>query len=71
MSNTEARESEDIDFSGGVRGRFFHADAVLVPPVHLEPDVLTALQKRAQESGISLDVLVNQMLREELRLPVE
>ena len=32
---------DDYDFTGAERGRFYAKDAVLVPPIHLDPDVLS------------------------------
>ena len=43
-------------------------DVVLVPPVHLEPDVLAYLQRRAEERGTSLSVLVNELLKKDIEL---
>jgi hypothetical protein len=40
------------DFSKAERGCFFRKDAVLVPPVHLEPEVLTFLTARASGAMI-------------------
>ena len=41
----------EYDFTGATRGKFYREDAVLVPPVHLELDVLEALQARARARG--------------------
>ena len=58
----------EYDFTGAVRGKFFRENAVLVPPVHLDPDVLAFLQSRAQVRGISLSALVNQLLKKDIEL---
>ena len=57
---------DEYDFSRGERGRFYRPDAVLVPPVHLEPKVLAYLTARAQARGISLNELVNSLLKEDI-----
>jgi hypothetical protein len=31
---------DEYDFSKAERGRFYHRDATLAPPVHLDPEVL-------------------------------
>ncbi len=59
---------DDYDFTGAERGRFYAQDAVLVPPIHLDPDVLTYLSARAQARGASLSELVNGLLRADIAL---
>lgn len=59
---------DEYDFSKAERGRFFRTDATLVPPVHLDPDVLSFLSARAQARGISLDELVNALLKKDIEL---
>jgi len=39
---------EEYDFSTAERGKFFRQGARLVPPVHLEPDVLDHLSRLAR-----------------------
>jgi hypothetical protein len=59
---------DEYDFSKSQRGRFFREDATLVPPVHLDPDVLTFLSARAESRGISLNELVNALLKKDIEL---
>jgi hypothetical protein len=59
---------DEYDFTQGRRGKFYRKDAELVPPVHLEPDVLKYLQERAQARGTSLSQLVNQLLKKDIEL---
>jgi hypothetical protein len=59
---------DEYDFRKAERGRFFRADATLVPPVHLDPDVLTFLRSRAEARGISLNELVNALLKKDIEL---
>ena len=59
---------DEYDFSKAERGRFYRKDAVLVPPVHLDPDVLAFLTSRAQARGISLNDLVNELLKKDIEL---
>ncbi len=56
------------DFSNAERGRFFREGARLVPPVHLEPEVLDYLSRRASERRISLSALVNTLLKKDIEL---
>ena len=57
---------DEIDFSGGQRGRFHRPGAALIAPIHLEPDVQASLQARADRRGIALCALVNLILRREI-----
>lgn len=59
---------EEYDFSTAERGKFFRQGARLVPPVHLEPDVLDHLSRLATAQGVSLDTLVNRLLKREIDL---
>jgi hypothetical protein len=63
-----AEMKPDYDFTGAVRGKFFKPDAVLVPPVHLDHDVLAYLQARADARGTSLSRLVNELLKKDIEL---
>jgi hypothetical protein len=57
---------DEYDFAAAQRGRFFHPDAIPPPPVHLAPDVLAFLAARAQTRGMTLDDLVNALLKEDI-----
>lgn len=57
---------DEYDFSKADRGRFHRPDAVLTPPVHLDPDVLAFLT--AQARGVSLSELVNALLKKDIEL---
>lgn len=59
---------EEYDFSGATRGKFFRPGAQLIPPVHLEPDVLDYLAARAKARGTSLSILVNELLKKDIEL---
>lgn len=57
---------DEYDFSTAQRGKFFRKDARLVPPVHLEPEVLAYLSDLAVTQGTSLNDLVNTLLKEDI-----
>jgi predicted HicB family RNase H-like nuclease len=57
---------EEYDFSTAERGKFFRQGARVMPPVHLEPDVLDQLSRLATSQGVSLDALVNRLLKREI-----
>ncbi|MGO9484162.1 MAG: hypothetical protein ACLPX9_06220 [Rhodomicrobium sp.] len=58
----------EYDFSRAQRGKFYRKGAELVPPVHLEPEILKYLQARADARGTSLSQLVNQLLKKDIEL---
>ena len=59
---------DDYDFTGAERGKFYREGAELLPPVHLEPDVLAELSVRAEARGVSLSSLVNTLLKKDIEL---
>jgi hypothetical protein len=59
---------DEYDFSNASRGKFYRQGATLVPPVHLEPEVLQYLQAQAQARGTSLSQLVNDLLKKDIEL---
>ena len=58
----------EIDFAGGVRGKFYKPDLRLIPPVRLEPQVLDFLAKRAAAKGTTLNALLNALLKKDIEL---
>lgn len=58
----------EYDFSAAERGKFYREGARLVPPIHLEPEVLDYLAARAAARGISLGSLVNTLLKKDIEL---
>jgi len=59
---------DEYHFSNAERGKFFREGARLVPPVHLDPEVLAYLAERASARGISLSALVNTLLKKDIEL---
>ncbi len=59
---------DEYDFSKAERGRFFRQDAILAPPVHLEPEVLAFLSARAEARGMPLNELINALLKKDIEL---
>ena len=57
-----------IDFSQGVRGKFFTPGATLNRPVYLDAQVQAWLAARAQARGIELEQLVNELLKKDIEL---
>ena len=59
---------DEYDFSKAERGKFYRPDAQLIPPVHLDSDILRYLSARAEARGKSLSDLVNDLLRKDIEL---
>ena len=59
---------EEYDFSKGERGKFFHKNARLNLPVYLDDEVQSYLQERAKSKGVEVTHLVNEMLRQDIKL---
>ena len=57
---------DEYDFTKAVRGKFYRPGLKLIPPVHLEPEVLDYLAERAKANGITLNALVNSILKKDI-----
>lgn len=58
----------EIDFSQGVRGKFFRPGARLRLPIYLDDETQRYLTDRAQAKGIDVTALVNQLLKKDIEL---
>jgi hypothetical protein len=72
MSSPPPPDDEDmpaeIDFSGGVRGKFYRPDATLRLPVYLDADVQAYLVALAARKGVPLSELTNDLLKKEIAI---
>lgn len=59
---------QEYDFSKGERGKFFRENARLNLPVYLDEEVQSYLQARAKSKGVEIAKLVNEMLRQDIKL---
>jgi hypothetical protein len=59
---------EEIDFSGGTRGKFYRPNAKLQLPIHLEANVQNTLAALANAKGVDLSVFVNDLLKKDIEL---
>lgn len=59
---------KEYDFSGGERGKFFHADAELYLPVYLDPKTADFLRKVAKEKGVEVGEIVNDWIKKNIAL---
>jgi hypothetical protein len=57
---------DEYDFSGGERGKFYHADADLDIPIYLDPDVAIFVQKLAAKKGVDVETIVNDWIRKDI-----
>ena len=58
----------EYDFSKGERGKFFRKNALLNLLVYLDEEVQAYLQERARSKGVEVTELVNEMLRQDIKL---
>ena len=58
----------EIDFSKGVRGKFYRKGAQLQLPIHLDLQVQNALVAIANAKGVDLSVFVNDLLKKDIEL---
>ena len=66
MNSNDMRD--EYDFSNAKRGKFYRPNATLAPPLELEPAVLAFLITRAEARGITLNELVNTLLKKDIEL---
>lgn len=59
---------DEIDFSKGVRGKFYKPNAVFNLPVYLEAEVQAYLSSIASKKGVDLSNLVNELLKKDIEL---
>ncbi len=59
---------QEYDFSKGRRGKFFRENARLNLPVYLDEEIQSYLQERAKSKGVEVTKLVNEMLRQDIKL---
>ena len=56
---------KEYDFSKGVRGKFYNADAELNLPIYLEPEIAEFVQKLAVEKNVDMNKIVNLLLKKD------
>lgn len=53
------------DFSKGIRGKFYNADAEFILPIYLEPKIAEFVQKLAKEKNVETSQIVNMLLKKD------
>jgi hypothetical protein len=65
----EMRSEYQLQVLGkGERGKFFRENARLNLPIYLDDEVQSYLQERAKSKGVEVTRLVNEMLRQDIKL---
>ena len=73
MNATTSPQDDDdmpaeIDFSGGVRGKFYRPNLKLNLPVYLEAEVQAYLTNIATRKGVQVSDLANDLLKREIAI---
>ena len=56
---------KEYDFSKGVRGKFYNAEAEFNLPIYLEPEIAEFVKKLADEKNVEMNQLVNLLLKKD------
>jgi uncharacterized protein YueI len=67
LSKEKTMKSE-YNFSKAEQGKFYNTDATFHYPIYLETDVDQFLQKIAENKNIDLQILVNELLRNNIKI---
>lgn len=59
---------KEYDFSKGERGKFYHPDMKLNIPIYLDGEVSAFVEKIASKKGIDRSVVVNELLRGDIKI---
>ena len=68
MLSGEKTMKSEYDFSQAKPGKFYHFDGKFNDPIYLEPDVEEFLTKMPEHKKIDIQVLVNEWLRNTMKL---
>ena len=56
---------KEYDFSKGIRGKFYNADAEFNLPIYLEPEIAEFVEKLAVEKKVERSQIVNMLLKKD------
>ncbi len=56
------------DFSKGIRGKFYNAEAEFNLPIYLEPEIAEFVQKLAVEKNVDRSRIVNRLLKKDKKI---
>jgi hypothetical protein len=66
--NLDEDMPDEIDFSKGVRGKFYRPDMKLALPVYLDNELQSRLSNLAAAKGVDITDLVHDLLKKDLEL---
>lgn len=58
----------EYDFSKAERGKFYYSNATFKSPIYLDEEVQEFVRRKAEEKGIDLNEVVNEILKKEMNL---
>ena len=58
----------EYDFSQAERGKFYRSNAKFNVPIYLDEDVLDYFTERAEAKGVSLNDMINELLKKDIAL---
>ena len=56
---------KEYDFSKGIRGKFYNADAEFNLPIYLEPEIAEVVRKPTAEKNLDQSQIVNMLLKKD------
>lgn len=56
----------EYDFSKAERGKFYRPNATLKSPIYLDDEVQEFVRRKADEKGVDLNEVVNEILKKEM-----
>ena len=59
---------KQFDFSKGVCGKFYNADAEFNLPIYLEPEIAEFVQKLAVEKNLDQSQIINLLLKKDKQI---
>lgn len=59
---------KEYDFSKGIRGKFYQANAKFNMPIYLDSKVQRFVERIAESKGTHVSVIVNRLLRSDMEL---
>lgn len=59
---------DEIDFTGGKRGKFFRPDATLNLPIYLDAEVRGYLAAVAEKKGLPVSEVANDLLKKDIAI---
>ena len=60
--------SNEVDFSKGIRGKFYHPNAKLNLPIYLDEPVQQFLATLAAKKGVQISDIANDLLKKDIAM---